>query len=97
MLLGLGVVNFFAGVSSSGSKVFLLSTYAIGITLLIFIVIVNTYPFMYLAGLRQSGEARRFRFGVLMFALLNLLAGYLWFYFTEVRERAGPFPRDFQP
>jgi hypothetical protein len=51
------------------------------------VVFMSTYAIGYLIYLWRSGRKRKAVKGVFMFMLLNIMTGYIWFYWAEIKKR----------
>ena len=68
-------------------EILLYVTYAVGCGLFLCVVIMMFYPIVFISYLWRKGEKKKALTGVLVFFILNILTGYLWYYVGEIKRQ----------
>lgn len=97
ILIGIHAINMWSGLPDPDGAYFVYSSYLLASLILLCILVVNTYPILFLKELYTAQETKRFRFGVFMFVICNLLTGYLWFFTREIQGDKTPWARQYMP
>lgn len=97
ILIGIYAINMWSGLPDPDGRYFVYSTYLLGSLILLCILVVITYPVLFLRELYKAQETKRFRFGVFVFIVCSLLTGYLWFFTREMQGEKTPWARQWMP
>lgn len=62
-------------------------TYVVGCGLLLCVVVMTLYPLAFIRYLWRKGEKKKSLSAVLIFFILNILTGYIWFYISEIKRQ----------
>jgi len=79
--------------------IFWIVSYIAGISLLSCIISIGfLYPLGYLWQLWQENQKKEFAKGLILFILLNGMTGYVWFYYSEIKNQKirmefPPYPK----
>lgn len=75
------------GLLSQNSSVARIVSYCFGASIFFCVLVMASYPPVYIRQLWLRGDKRSAVLGALVFVLLNILTGYLWFYVREEKQR----------
>ena len=80
------VVAAVAGLVNRDGDAFVITSYASGILLLVCVVTMATYALLRIRELWAKGDRTRALFMLLALLVLNVIAGYYWFYKAEIQK-----------
>ena len=75
------------GLLSQDSSAVRVVSYCFGASIFFCVLVMASYPPVYIRHLWLRGDKRDAVLGALVFVLLNILTGYLWFYVREEKQR----------
>lgn len=81
------ILSVIQGWLEQADSVLKTGAYIIGGPIIICIISMSFYALGYLRYLWKNGYQKEAYVGILTFALLNILAGYIWFYRSEIKHQ----------